>query len=272
MRSQRKSLYPSDAVAATRHPRRVAARHGFTLVELLIVVAILGILIGLLIPAVNAARQAARMTHCANNLKQMGLAIRLFCDSHGGEFPRTSDTEFLDIKQAWIYTLAPFMESVDTIRICPEDLRGEDRLKMKGTSYILNDYLTKAPTPTAPDFENNLNRIELTSQTIMVMEARDAPPADADGHEDEHGPLSAFYDHAHCSDWYKPAYMNTKKVWNQILKDICPDRHWSSHADNHTQGVSHYLYVDGHVVGMPATEIKQAADEGRNIFKPYKSP
>lgn len=100
---------------------RRTRRGAFTLVELLVVIAIIGILIALLLPAVQAAREAARRMHCTNNLKQMGLAMHNYHASHNvfppGAITRLpADTcplngnESTDSGAPWSVMIAPFME------------------------------------------------------------------------------------------------------------------------------------------------------------------
>jgi prepilin-type processing-associated H-X9-DG protein len=66
---------------------RPARRRGFSLVDLLIVVSMIGVLVGLLLPALQSGREAARRTNCASNLRQLGIALHLFVSANHGKLP-----------------------------------------------------------------------------------------------------------------------------------------------------------------------------------------
>lgn len=113
---------------------------GFTLVELLVVIAIIGALAGLLMPAIQASRAAARRSACQSNLRQWVFAAHYFADVHKGRLPRRGQgpaaNPRLDREEDWFNALPPFVESepyatlhqtgrhpragADSVWICPD--------------------------------------------------------------------------------------------------------------------------------------------------------
>ncbi len=87
--------------------------HAFTLVELLVVIAIIGVLIALLLPAVQAARETARRMQCTNNLKQLSLACHMYAGANGDLPPyglMGAVTTTWQTGPNWIVLLTPFIE------------------------------------------------------------------------------------------------------------------------------------------------------------------
>src|SRR5262249_36287926 len=115
---------------AMRLPSR-PVRWGFTLIELLVVIAIIGVLIALLLPAVQKVREAANRMKCANNLKQIGLAVHNYHDAYQC-FPASY------IRQdwaTWAVLILPYLEQEHYYKLCDAPLPSYDQANFGNAAH-----------------------------------------------------------------------------------------------------------------------------------------
>ena len=121
--------------------KNVYRREGFTLVELLVVIAIIGILIGMLLPAVQMVREAARRTSCANNMRQIALAVHnyesantIFPVNQVGPGPSTGSGTYGSGFYSWLVPILPFIEQANVASGFDKSISNGD-----GNSYKMSD-------------------------------------------------------------------------------------------------------------------------------------
>lgn len=236
------------------------ASRGFTLVELLVVIGIVGVLIALLLPAVQSARAASRRTHCASNMRQIGLAVHQYALMHGGQFPDVAHDVTRD--QSWVFKLAPHTENVNAIRLCPDDERGDGEPSLeKHTSYVMNAYLAVGVHETffgPQQIEGailNLHKLPATHATIVAFEGTAA---------------ASGWDHTHSYEWFEHHGEEGEAwgaeagdaAWNAVKSEVAVGRHAGD--------VANYLYADGHVKAISADQIAEWCREGFDFARPQQ--
>ncbi len=152
---------------------RIKHRRGFTLVELLVVIAIIGILVALLLPAVQAAREAARRMQCSNHLKQLTLACHNYHDTyksfppaflwkHTGTPNRVTNTQLTVAKWSWGALVQRFVEGGNTADVMSVgntwlENGGNDAISLHPTILEEKANVFRCPSDVAPD--QNTNRL-----------------------------------------------------------------------------------------------------------------
>jgi prepilin-type N-terminal cleavage/methylation domain-containing protein/prepilin-type processing-associated H-X9-DG protein len=216
---------------------------GFSLIELLVGIAVIGLLTGIAFPAIQSGMGKARLTQELSNLRQIGQGILLYAGDNHGNFPPTSCSG----EPSWIGALRPYLgESYDRIRVSALDPNRESRKTAGGTSYLLNDEVDitydRAGNPRPGQLQNQLRMTDASKRLLLFPASRSKPAGE---------------DHIHSGSMGR---------WHSLLAEINPDSSGPV-SRNRDVGSSGYLFADGHAEILAAKNLKARVDGGLNIAK-----
>jgi prepilin-type N-terminal cleavage/methylation domain-containing protein len=235
-------------------PREGPARvRGFTLIELLVVIAIIGLLIALLLPAVQAAREAARRTQCVNNLRQIGLALHGYHDLNqrfppgGWQWRPGNDRRFRQI--AWSALVLPHLEQQPLYESLNLATAFDSVENATGAATVLSVYLCPSSRRQEPrsaglggcDY-GGLNGERITGPNnppkgVMLYDRAFPAAAIRDG-------LSQTIFISEDSDWTDGQWINARNVFDQAFAINRAPSFENDMRSEHTGGVA-VLLGDG---------------------------
>ena len=168
---------------------------GFTLVELLVVIAIIGVLVALLLPAIQAAREAARRTQCSNNLKQISLGLNNYHDTYRTFPPGAWNEANRGNRLAWTVFILPFIEQSALYEQYRFDEPWDSESNLKLLDQMPAAYRSRYADSDQPPGSTNLQGfatedsvlgtagghrvseiLDGTSQTLLILESAESVP------------------------------------------------------------------------------------------------